>query len=51
VRIIRRSEDTGGALALVQQRSQPGAGIPLHINPQKTEFRNSVSLLFSQNIL
>lgn len=37
VRIILRSEDTGGRLTLVQQRSRPGAGIPLHINTREDE--------------
>jgi quercetin dioxygenase-like cupin family protein len=37
VRIILRSEDTGGSLTLVQQRSPPGAGIPLHINTREDE--------------
>jgi quercetin dioxygenase-like cupin family protein len=37
VRIILRSEETGGAMTLVQQRSLPGAGIPLHINTREDE--------------
>ena len=37
VRIILRCEDTGGSLSLVQQRSLPGAGIPLHINTREDE--------------
>jgi quercetin dioxygenase-like cupin family protein len=37
VRIILRSEETGGSLSLVQQRSLPGAGIPLHINTREDE--------------
>jgi len=37
VRVILGSEDTGGSLTLVQQRSLPGAGIPLHINTREDE--------------
>lgn len=37
VRVILRSEDTGGQLTLVQQRSSPGAGVPLHINTREDE--------------
>jgi quercetin dioxygenase-like cupin family protein len=37
VRIILRAEDTGGTLTLVQQRSSPGAGIPLHVNTREDE--------------
>lgn len=37
VRFILRSEDTGGSLALAQQRSMPGSGIPLHINTREDE--------------
>jgi quercetin dioxygenase-like cupin family protein len=37
VRVILRSEDTGGSLTLVQQRSHPGAGVPLHINTREDE--------------
>lgn len=37
IRIILRSEETGGSLTLVQQRSSPGSGIPLHINTREDE--------------
>lgn len=37
VRVILRSEDTGGQLTLVQQRSSPGVGIPLHVNTREDE--------------
>jgi quercetin dioxygenase-like cupin family protein len=37
VRVILGSEDTGGAMALIEQRSEPGAGIPLHVHANEDE--------------
>jgi quercetin dioxygenase-like cupin family protein len=37
IRVILRSEDTDGQLTLVQQRSSPGAGVPLHVNTREDE--------------
>src|SRR5262249_60658 len=37
VRVVLSSADTGGSLALVQQRSLPGAGIPLHQHTYEDE--------------
>jgi quercetin dioxygenase-like cupin family protein len=37
VRVILGSEQTGGGLTLVQQRSAPGAGVPLHVNTKEDE--------------
>jgi len=37
VRFILTSADTDGSLALMQQRSAPGAGIPLHVHTREDE--------------
>jgi len=37
VRVILRSEHTGGCMTLVEQRSMPGAGIPLHVHTREDE--------------
>src|SRR5262245_59379472 len=37
VRVILSTDDTGGGMTLVQQRSEPGAGIPPHVNTREDE--------------
>jgi quercetin dioxygenase-like cupin family protein len=37
LRVILSHDDTGGSMTLVQQRSLPGAGIPLHVDAREDE--------------
>lgn len=37
VRVLLCSEDTGGSLTLIEQFSQPGAGVPLHVHDSDSE--------------